>query len=416
MQRRDFFSASICAGWIFADKGHTMGMKRNIKTLGKTYSYLADPELRKREAGDALLVIRDAEISGVQFRDLQWGRLHFINCDFVGGYEIDLDQLSDTTFEDCRFAGIIGWGVSKSVRYLRCQVTGKSVVIDSSGSSDVRFEDCKLIGADSNPNRWGGIGSRGDATFVGCRIKWFSLAGYKKIMLDDCEVETSGTWTDSRANSGDNYASAAVTINQSKMRGKFDMAAADVQSLTIRDTVLEHLDLSGATVKGDVLMERVRGGYINASPKSVGKFTLSNSEVFGRSGSGFSFEIGMDSAEQVLLEKVNFGTDLTLRVGLGAGRPLKPNEWSVVPKNKLALICNCTMPNVDASWLQVQQLRMEGNSIGSLSLSDSRIDHLELTGNTINRVVDLSNSQVKQSKLQSFAKGQIKLDGSNIRT
>jgi len=287
MQRRDFFFASICAGWTFAHKGHTMGMKRNIKTLGKTYSYLADPELRKREAGDALLVIRDAEISGVQFRDLQWGRLHFINCDFVGGYEIDLDQLSDTTFEDCRFAGIIGWGVSKSVRYLRCQVTGKSVVIDSSGSSDVRFEDCKLIGADSNPNRWGGIGSRGDATFVRCKIKWFSLAGYKKIVLDDCEVETSGAWTDSSANSGDNYASAAVTINKSKLRGKFDMAAADLQSLTIRDTVLEHLDLSGATVKGAVLMEPVRGGYVNAYVKQAKSLTVRNSQLYGSDGKFF---------------------------------------------------------------------------------------------------------------------------------
>ena len=204
-------------------------------------------------------------------------------------------------------------------------------------------------------------------------------------------------------------------IESCKLRGIVEAPSSYLQSLTIRDTVLEHLDLSGATIKGAVLMERVRGGYINASPKSVGKFTLSNSEVFGRSGNGFSFEIGMDSAEQVLLEKVNFGTDPTLRVGLGAGRPLKPNEWSAVPKNKLALIRNCTMPNVDASWLEVQQLRMEGNSIGSLSLSDSRIDQLELTGNTINRVVDLSNTQVKRSKLQSFAKGQLKLDGSNIR-
>ncbi|MDM0007060.1 hypothetical protein QTI19_19915 [Variovorax sp. J22R203] len=51
----------------------------------------------------------------------------------------------------------------------------------------------------------------------------------------------------------------------------------------------------------------------------------------------------------------------------------------------------------------------------SLDLSHSRIAKLELTGNSIARSVDLTRTQVEQSKLQPFAKGQVKLEGSNIK-
>lgn len=86
-----------------------------------------------------------------------------------------------------------------------------------------------------------------------------------------------------------------------------------------------------------------------------------------------------------------------------------------MPTNKSAVIRGCTLPVVDASWMETQQLRLEGNTVGSLDLSNSRIGTLELTGNTIARTVDFSNTQVKDCKVQSLAKGQAKLDGSNVK-
>ena len=97
------------------------------------------------------------------------------------------------------------------------------------------------------------------------------------------------------------------------------------------------------------------------------------------------------------------------------GRPLKASEWRSTPRTKKAVIKNCTLPIVDASWLESQHLRLEGNQIGSLNLSDSRIWQLELSGNTIARSVAFTNTQVKVSKVQTLAKGQAKLDGSNIK-
>ncbi|MET3514724.1 uncharacterized protein YjbI with pentapeptide repeats [Pseudacidovorax sp. 1753] len=391
-----------------------MSKKTNIRNIEKSFNYLDNPDWRKRELGDDVLVIRDAEISGINFIDLSWSNLHFINCDFFGIYQIKLKSLRNTTFEDCRFAGVVSWGKANNLRYIRCRTGGRSIVLDYSGSSNVLLEDCDFLGSDPDPNHWGGIGSRGDATFVRCRMKWFSLAGYKQINLESCETADVKIWTDSRANSGEDYFSSSVKIESSKLRGKFDMAACDLQSVTIKDTYLDFLDLSGAEIKNDVLIERVRGGYLNASAHSMGKLTISQCQILGRR-KNFSFEVGMDSAEEVLIEHCNFGTDPTLSVGLGAGRPLEPNEWTTTPKNKYALIRNSTLPVMDASWLESRHLRLENNTIGSVDISDSRIGKLEISGNTISREVNLQGTKVKESKIQPLAKAQLKLDGANIR-
>jgi len=286
-------------------------------------------------------------------------------------------------------------------------------VIDLSGSSDVHFESCSFVGKAQSPNNWGGIGSRGDATFVDCKAKWFELAGYKKIVLDRCEAQDIGIWTDSPANSGASYESAAVTIQTSKFRGVLDMAARDLQSLTIRDTVLEHLNLNNAAIKSDVLIERVKGGFINAGVTAK-SFSIRNSEVFGN-GKNISFVMPMDSAQQVLLESTNFGTGPMQRVNLGPGRPLQDSEWQAAPINSLAVVRNCTLPIVDASWLETQRLVFEGNTIGSLDISNGRIGQLEVNGNSVDRSVNLAKTQVKESKIQVFAKDQAKFDGSNLK-
>lgn len=413
--RRRLFLELISLVFLDSDNNASaMTVKKNIQEIGRVTDYLKDSELRKREIGDQTLVVTDATISGINFSNVKWCKLHFINCDFIGSYEIKLKELKNTVFEDCRFVGIISWGVAQSVRYVRCKAGGRTIVIDEVGSTDVRFEDCLFSGPDGDRNHWGGIGSRGDAIFLRCKVKWFLLAGYKRINLEGCETEDIRIWTDSEANSGHSYFSASVKIKSSNLRGKFDMSASDLQSVIIQDTNIDFLDMSDAEVEGDVLVERVRGGYLNAGAKNMRKLTISKCQIFGRRRN-FSFEIGMDSADEVLLDQCNFGSDLNLAVGLGAGRPLSPEEWSKAPKNRYALIRNCVLPTVDASWLESRHLRLEGNTMESLDISNSRIEKLEVVNNRISLGVNFKNTQVKESTIQPLAKGQAKLDGSNIR-
>ncbi|CAN5879675.1 hypothetical protein BH11PSE13_BH11PSE13_14220 [soil metagenome] len=391
-----------------------MATKRNIRTFGKAFAYLKDPALRTKETNDAPLVVEQALFNGETFDTQVWRSVRFVGCEFAGAYEVKLDGLHDCTFENCRFTGIIGWGRAERVVFTNCQAFGGETNIAADvGSKDVRFEDCSFHGGDEDPNHWGTMGAYGQAEYVRCTAKWFSVFGFDRLVLKDCVLEDVKLRTDSHANSGSGYQSSTVLIEKCALRGRFRALAGNYQSLTIRDTNIDNLDLSNATFKGDVMMERLRGGIIKAGVKSARSFTLANSEVLG--SGGVTFEMAMDSVQQVLLENVNFGTGLTAKVNLGPGRPLKENEWNAVPTNKAAVIRNCTLPIVNASWLESQQLTLDGNTIGSINLSNGRIGKLELSGNAIARSVDFSNTQAKESRVRPLATGQAKLDGSNVK-
>ena len=390
-----------------------MSSKRNIKSFGATYQYLKDPDLRRKEAGDALLAVDSAEISGVSFQALSWRKIKFTNCDFVGGYEIKLSELQDCIFENCRFAGIISWGVAKNIAFLRCQAASGSNVLDFSGSSDVRFDSCHFAGTDADPNHWGAMGSRGDATFTNCTAKWFALVGYKKLTLANCEVAEVEVGVDSKANSSSGFASSVVLIERSKLRGIFDMRAADLQSLTIRDTQLDVLDLNNAMVRGDILMERVKGGYANVYVKEARSLTVRDSQFYGNGGKFFEAYAG--GIRAIEIDNVTFGGDLTsepVTIAGGTGADLsnvrsRVNDSIIMRKSKV--------PRLSTHHVNTALYQLQDCEIGSLDLSSSRIDQLEITGNTIARSVDFSNTQAKESKVQSLAKGQAKIEGSNIK-
>lgn len=140
---------------------------------------------------------------------------------------------------------------------------------------------------------------------------------------------------------------------------------------------------------------------------------MSQCQIFGRRKK-FSFEMGLAAADEVVIDQCNFGSDLNLSVGLGAGGPLENDEWQNIAKNKSTFIRNSTFPVLDASWLESHHLRLENNTIESLDISNSRIRKLDVVDNRISLGVNFKNTQVKESTIQPLAKGQAKLDGSNI--
>ena len=414
MQRRGFLLSGASTVGALSSLTWAMGNmsnKRNIKSFGQTLLYLQDPDLRKRETGDVLLTVDGAEIAGEIFAGQTWRNIRFKNCDFLGAYEVKLSAMENCTFEDCRFSGIFAWGVQNIVSFNRCGIAGASHLWGAEGSTAVAYRQCTLVGTSADPNQRGSVGTYGEAAFIECKGRWFGVLGHSELLVQKCEFESMDCLIDARESHG---IVPKVVINDSKLRGNFDMASSGLQSLTIRDTVLEELNLSNATVKGDVVIERVRGNFVNASVVAARSLTVRNSEILGN-GRSVSFIMSMDGAQQVLLDRTNFGTQMTLKVNLGPGRPLQANEWSAVPLNRSAVIRNCSLPIVDASWLETQHLQIEGNTIGSLNVANSRIGKLELSGNTIARSVDFTHTQVKESKMQSLAKGQAKLDGSNIK-
>ncbi|WP_143120466.1 MULTISPECIES: hypothetical protein [unclassified Variovorax] len=418
MNRRSLLSAAAAlASFSPLLFGYSMVDKKNIRSFGKTYDYLRDPALRQKETGNSQLLVDGAEVSGANFHDVAWHNIKFVKCDFVGGYEIKLSELRNCIFENCRFAGIINWGIATSIRFVRCQAGGQSNVIDFSGSSDIRFETCVFVGTDPNPNNWGGIGSRGDATFVDCKAKWFDLAGYKQIVMDRCETQDVGIWTDSAANSGTSHESAVVVIKHSKLRGSFGMVASDLQSLTLHDTVLENLDLRDATVKGNVVMERIKGGYINAYVKQAGGLRIRNSQILGNGRKIFEAYAG--GIQSIEIDTVVFGGDLSSEpVTIAGGFSLKSFD-RISNISQSIDIRNSTIPTLDASYLHTQRLVLKDNQIMRANMSNSRVADLEISGTRITGKLDFHGTQAAQQKVDLSAGstfGRVdQMDGSNIR-
>ena len=359
------------------------------------------------------MIVDTAEISGARFNDLTWRNVKFIHCDFVGGYEIDLRALENCTFEDCRFAGIINWGTASNVLFLRCQVAPGSYVLDSSKSRDVRFDGCQFVGTDPDPNHWGAMGSRGDATFVGCTATKFALVGYKKIALLDCEMTDVELGTDSPAISGAGFASSEVLIERCKLRGTFDVKAANLQSLTIRDTVIETVDLRKSTVKGAITIDRVRGGYINAYVKKADSLVMRNSYMYGNGRDVFEAYAG--GIRIVEIDDVVFGGGIStepITIAGGTGADLANVRARV---NERIAIQRCRIPRLSTHHVHTSDYQLLNCEIDSLDLSSSRIAKLELTGNTFTRSVDLTNTLAQQTRVQSLPSDRVKLDGSNVK-
>jgi uncharacterized protein YjbI with pentapeptide repeats len=386
IERRRFMQA-VLLGAAYAAPATGFAMrKNNVRTLQKTLGYLLDPSLRKKEAGDSILEVRNVEIAGVDFGEILWRSMKFIDCDFVGAYEVKTD-MEAVTFAGCRFAGIFNFGKLTSVDFVQCTARAGTFVVGGVGSKGVRFSDCTFTGTDVDPNRWGGMGSYGETEFVRCKMKWANVVSETRHTIVDCDFDNVDC-TVSKDGGG-----SEVLIEGSRLRGKFDMRPATLLSLTVRDTVLEELDFSGATVKETILFERVKGGYINAYVKEAGRLSVRNSQIFGNGTKVFEAYAG--GIRAIDIDNVVFGGDLSnepVTIAGGTGLDLANVRARV---SDSVVIQASKVPRLNTHHIHTSLFQMQGCTLDSLVLSNSRIARLELTANTIARSADFTHTQAR---------------------
>jgi len=417
MTRRRFLKlGAAMAGAVLY--GCEMSGKKNIKDFGKTFDYLSDPALRKRDMGDAQLVVEGAEFSGVKFQGQEWRNIKFVNCDFVGVYDIKQALIAQSSFEGCKFAGIFNLGVLKQVRFVRCLISGSSHVVGDTGSLDVTFEQCEQIGEDPEPNHWGSFGSYGEVAFIKCKAKWTNVTGETKHLIRDCDFE-SVDCSVSKDGGG-----SAVLIENSRLLGGFDMRPATLLSLTIRDTTIEGtFNLTNATVKGDILMERVTAGVILGYVKNANSFTVRDSKITGNGMDVFeAFAGGIRTIEidntvfGVGVRRGGNGTDgVTIAGGTGAdlSKPRARITESLV-------IRNSKIPQLRSHHVSVVRMQLDRVELRDVDLSSNLIDRLEMKDVAIANDLDLTNTQVKEFKQSGMTDLKrlglsLKLEGSNIK-
>ena len=381
-----------------------MSEKRNVRLLGKSFDYLLDPKLREKERGDELLTIRDVEIGNAKFQYLHWKNINFINCDFVGAYEIKLTSMESCSFEGCRFSGIFAWGVQTNVRFISCGVAGASHLWGGEGSKGVFYEQCNFVGTDPDSNHWGSVGTYGEVTFSRCEGKWIGVLGHSLLLIQDCIFESMDCKIDPAESKG---VVPVAVISGSKLRGTFDMASSSFQSLIIRDTVMDNLDLSGATINGDIVMERVRGGTVKAFIEGAQRLIVKNCQFTPRPGINFEFSLASNEAREVLIQDTSITGDNIL-VDIGGG----PNTESMVfERSKLT--------RLDLQYTHTEKLLLKEFEANTVRLNDARIGALEFDNANFSYTLDLSNTQVKSFKQSGGTRlktlAGFKLDGSNIK-
>ncbi|RIX73305.1 hypothetical protein D3H34_29595 [Acidovorax cavernicola] len=251
------------------------------------------------------------------------------------------------------------------------------------------------------------MGSYGETEFVRCKMRWTNVVSETRHTIIDCE------FSDVDCGVSEDGGGSEMLIERSKLIGKFDMRPATLLSLTIRDTVLENLDLSNATVKGDVLMERVKGGYINAYVKEAKSLIVRNSQIYGKGKK--TFEAYAGGIHLIEIDSVIFGGDVStepVTIAGGTGADLNNVRARV---NDSIIIRKSKVPHLRTRHIHTSLYQLQDCELDSLDLSNSRIAKMAISGNTISRSVDFTNTRVKESKVQALAKGQAKLDGSNVK-
>jgi len=381
--------------------GCEMNGKKNIRGFGKTFAYLNDPVLRKSESGNVPLVVEGAEFSGARFDGVDWKKITFRNCDFVGAYDIKPASIEDAVFEGCRFSGIFNLGTLKNVRFIRCLIADGSHVVGDVGSTNVVFDSCEMMGSDREPNHWGSFGAYGDVSFIRCKARRTNLSGETKHLMRECEFE------DIHCGISKDGGGSLVLIENCKLRGRFRLAPALIQSLTIRDTVIDTLDLTGTTIKEELLMERVRGGSVEAVVKGAKRLAVRDSQFTpSASGGKFAFSLASNDAQEVLIENTSILGDNIL-VDIGGG----PHTESLVfRKSKFS--------RLDLQYAHAKHLLLQDFEANSVRLNDARIGKLEMNSAVFALTLDLSNTQVHEFKKTGGTNltklGGLKLDGSNI--
>ena len=185
------------------------------------------------------------------------------------------------------------------------------------------------------------------------------------------------------------------------------MVPASLKSLTIRDTVMDNLDLSGATVNGDIVMERVRGGTVKAIVKGANRLVIKNCEFTPRPGIAFEFSLASNEAREVLIQDTSItGDNILVDIGGGA------NTESIV-------FDRTRFTRLDLQYVHTEKLLLKEFEANTVRLNDARIGVLEFDRANFAYTLDLSNTQVKSFKQSGGTRlktlAGFKLDGSNVK-
>ncbi len=171
-------------------------------------------------------------------------------------------------------------------------------------------------------------------------------------------------------------------------------------ALRMRNCDVDRFDLARFIVSTDILMDEVRGGYINAVDVDIGgDLTIRDSSLMGQY-EGHAFRACINIPVHTLIERTRFGaypliTDLT-----NWQDPHLDPDRNLPIKSRSITVRDSSVPYFKAPWVHTKHLRIERcRDIVELDLSHARVDLLEIVDTRILGTLDLSKAKIGRLRL-----------------
>ena len=376
--------------------------KKKVQNIGKVFDYLKDGHLRARELGNQRISIKNVDFTNVKIQGTSWQYFDFDNCDFAGTFSIRLDWLTESTFTNCNFSGILELGNARDVRFINCivAVDGIGGINFFKNSSSLVFEGCKFRNSNYDPNNEGGVTSEGEIIFIDCEAQGFVQGAYKKLTLRSCTTRSVRLATAQYGfyvNDLSKLPYADFLLEDCDFTRGVDTTSLELNNFTMRNCKVDIFKTARSVVLGDMLIENIKKGHLDLSNTDFkGKLTVRNCSFFTHF-EGFSFWCRAIITTHTLIEDVICGTYPT-NVS-GSGEYTTEESRLPVTINKSFIIRNCDIPHLHVDWAQTEHLRIENCTIDTLLIRNGRIGKLEIIGCKLMKL-DVSNTQVKEQDVR----------------
>ena len=414
--RRRFLASFLSLAAAPAE-GFSLSGKKRARDLGKVYEYLQDGHLRAKELGRQRVSIKSVDFTDSKFESTSWQYFDFVDCDFAGMFSIRLEWLTESTFTNCNFRGILELGDTRDVRFINCAmvVNGDGGITFSSRSTGLVFEGCTFRNSNYDRNHVGGILCAGEISFIDCKAQGFALGGDKKLILRKCvtingHLDTAsigGYWSNR-----DEMPYSDFLLEDCDFTRGVVATNLELNSFTIRNCKLGLFETARSTVRNNMLIENIKEGHFDLSRTDFqGKLTVKNCS-FSRLHDGHSFWCPSIVIPYVLIENVvskSYPANIS-----GATDDMAEKDRLTVTKNKSTIIRDCNISHLHLNWMQSEYMRIENCTIDTLLIRNGRIGKLEIIGCKLMKL-DVSNTQVKEQDVRVPAGCETIATGSNIK-
>jgi uncharacterized protein YjbI with pentapeptide repeats len=363
------------------------------------YEYLKDFEYRHKDWGEKKpMTIKDAEFNdGSVFRGQLWNDMTFKNCVFSDTFY--LGALVRVNFEDCMFDGAnFQSDDMMEVHFLRCKTSADKTwyIMNNAKSRNVLFEECQFLGQDDNDNHWGGVDFVGEMTFKNCFSTKVSVASETKVLFQDSKFDTimmrCGHYNENRF--------AVVTIQGCSFKNKFDMSST-LESLLVKDTTFEQMDLSEAIITKGLEFQNIKGGFLNILVDNSPSLIMRNVELTGTKLKSSTIR----SLECTIREKIQ---NLTMENVKCAFDQMDWHEDDIEIGNCITcgsiktFFKSCVLPNASIDLHNSEDVEFENVTSENLRLKENVGKLHFVSGCEVSKLLSFTNIKAKEVDLRGM--------------